>query len=70
LAFEIQSIAIGGHWASQLLDDPESYLRSRALIIDRLRSVATARCPTLASATISARRTPPKTFVHPASSNR
>jgi hypothetical protein len=70
LAFEIQSIAIGGHWASQLLDDPESYLRSRALILDRLRSFATSRCPSLASATNSASRKPLKTFVHPASSNR
>jgi len=70
LAFEIQSIAIGGHWASQLLDDPESYSRSRAVMLDRLQSVATSRCPSLPSSTISARRKPLKTFVHPASSNR
>ena len=51
LAFEIQSIAIGGHWASQLLDDRQSYSRSRAVMLDRLRSVATPRCPPLPSST-------------------
>ena len=58
LAFEIQSIAIGGHWASQLLDDRQSYLRSRAVMLDRLRSVATPQCPSLPSPTLSARRKP------------
>jgi AcrR family transcriptional regulator len=51
LAFEIQSIAIGGHWASQLLDDRQSYSRSRAVMLDRLQSVATPHCPPLPSAT-------------------
>jgi len=49
LAFEIQSIAIGGHWASQLLDDRQSYHRSRTVMLARLRSVATPRCPALPS---------------------
>ena len=53
LAFEIQSIAIGGHWASQLLDDRESYARSRAVMLEKLRSVATPKCPSLSSPTIS-----------------
>jgi AcrR family transcriptional regulator len=47
LAFEIQSTAMGGHWASQLLDDRESYTRSRAVMIERLRRIATAQCPPL-----------------------
>jgi len=65
LAFEIQSIAIGGHWASQLLDDRQSYSRSRAVMLDKLESVATPRCPALPSPTIPARRKPFKSFAHP-----
>jgi AcrR family transcriptional regulator len=56
LAFEIQSIAIGGHWASQLLDDRQSYSRSRVLMLEKLRSVATAQCPALPTSEVSARR--------------
>ena len=70
LAFEIQSIAIGGHWASQLLDDPESYARSRTVMLEKLRSVATPKCPSLPSPTISARPKPLKSFGHPAFTNR
>jgi AcrR family transcriptional regulator len=56
LAFEIQSLAIGGHWANQLLDDHQSYSRSRAVMLEKLRSVATLECPPLPSAKISTRR--------------
>jgi AcrR family transcriptional regulator len=70
LAFEIQSIAIGGHWASQLLDDRQSYSRSRAGMLDKLRSVATPQCPSLPPPTISARSKPVKSLGHPASTNR
>jgi AcrR family transcriptional regulator len=56
LAFELQSIAIGGHWASQLLDDRQSYSRSRAFMLEKLRSIATPQCPPLPSSAISARR--------------
>jgi AcrR family transcriptional regulator len=56
LAFELQSIAIGGHWASQLLDDRQSYSRSRAIMLDKLRGVATPHCPPLPSSKVSARR--------------
>jgi AcrR family transcriptional regulator len=56
LAFEIQSLAIGGHWAHQLLDDRQSYSRSRAVMLEKLRSVATPQCPALPSAKISVRR--------------
>jgi len=51
LAFEIQSMAMGGHWASQLLDDRRSYSRTRAAMVDRLRRIATPECPPLPSAT-------------------
>jgi AcrR family transcriptional regulator len=54
-AFEIQSIAMGGHWASQLLDDRQSYWRSRAVILDKLRGMATPECPPLPSASNSTR---------------
>jgi hypothetical protein len=56
LTFEIQSIAIGGHWASQLLDDRDSYSRSRAAILDKLRGIATPQCPALPSAAVAKRR--------------
>ena len=51
VAFEIQSMAIGGHWANQLLEDRLSYSRSRAVMLEKLRSIATLRCPPLASPT-------------------
>jgi AcrR family transcriptional regulator len=56
LAFEIQSLAIGGHWANQLLDDRQSYSRSRAVILEKLQSVATRQCPPLPSAKTVMRR--------------
>ena len=70
LAFEIQSIAIGGHWASQLLDDRESYARSRAVMLEKLRGVVTPQCPSLPSPAISARPKPLKSSGRPASTNR
>jgi len=53
LTFEIQSIAIGGLWARQLLDDRDSYSRSRAAILDKLRGIATPQCPPLPSAAVA-----------------
>lgn len=47
LAFEIHGTAMGGHWAYQLLDDREAYSRARAIALDKLRSLATPRCPRL-----------------------
>jgi len=47
LAFEIHAIALGAHWAYQLLDDRQAYSRARAIARDKLRSVATAQCPRL-----------------------
>jgi len=55
LAFKIQSLAIGGHWANQLLDDRQSYSRSRAVMLEMLRSAATAQCPALPSPKMSMR---------------
>ena len=56
LAFEIQSLAIGGHWANQLLDDRQSYSRSRAVMLEKLRGAATLQCPSLPTGKISPRR--------------
>lgn len=47
LAFEIHAIAMGAHWAFQLLDDRHAYSRARTIILEKLRSVATPVCPQL-----------------------
>ncbi|HET8926114.1 MAG TPA: TetR/AcrR family transcriptional regulator [Candidatus Acidoferrum sp.] len=47
LAFEIHAIAMGGHWAYQLLDDEHAYSRVRTTILEKLRSIATPACPRL-----------------------
>jgi AcrR family transcriptional regulator len=47
LAFEIQGIAMGAHWAYQLLDDKQAYSRARATVLEKLRSIATPACPQL-----------------------
>jgi len=50
LAHEIQSMAIGAHWAHQLLDDRMAYSRARATMRERLRSAATPKGSPLLSA--------------------
>jgi AcrR family transcriptional regulator len=47
LAFEIQGVAMGAHWAHQLLDDKQAYSRARATVLEKLRSIATPNCPRL-----------------------
>lgn len=47
LAFEVHAIALGGHWAYQLLDDRQAYSRARTTLLEKLRSVATAQSPRL-----------------------
>jgi len=47
LAFEFHATAMGAHWAYQLLDDRDAYSRARAIALDKLRSLATPRCPGL-----------------------
>jgi AcrR family transcriptional regulator len=47
LAFEIHGIAMGAHWANQLLDDRQAYSRARATILEKLRSIATPGSPRL-----------------------
>jgi len=47
LAFEIHAIAMGAHWASQLLDDRYAYSRARTIVLEKLRSIATPACPQL-----------------------
>jgi AcrR family transcriptional regulator len=45
LAFEIHSVAMGAHWAFQLLDDRQAYSRVRATLLERLRGLATGESP-------------------------
>jgi AcrR family transcriptional regulator len=47
LAFEINSLAMGGHWANQILDDKGAHARVRKTILAKLRAMATKRCPKL-----------------------
>jgi AcrR family transcriptional regulator len=42
LAFEIQSLAMGAVWASQLLDDDQAFSKVKTIIRDRLQSMSTA----------------------------
>jgi AcrR family transcriptional regulator len=47
LAFEIHGVAMGAHWAHQLLDDKQAYSRARATVLEKLRSIATSDSPRL-----------------------
>lgn len=47
LAFEFHAIAIGAHWAHQLLEDREAYSRARMMALEKLRSIATPQSPRL-----------------------
>ncbi len=44
-AFEIYSLAIGGHWGHQLLGDKKALSNARATIMGRIRAMATPTCP-------------------------
>jgi AcrR family transcriptional regulator len=47
LAFEFHAIAIGAHWAHQLLEDRQAYSRARMMALEKLQSVATPQSPRL-----------------------
>ena len=47
LAFEFHAIAIGAHWAHQLLEDRQAYSRARLMALEKLQSVATPQSPRL-----------------------
>jgi AcrR family transcriptional regulator len=47
LAFEFHAIAIGAHWAHQLLEDRHAYSRARTMALEKLRSIATPQSPCL-----------------------
>jgi AcrR family transcriptional regulator len=47
LAFEIHGVAMGAHWAHQLLDDKQAYSRARTTVLEKLRSIATPKSPRL-----------------------
>jgi len=46
-AFEIYSMAMGAHWASQLLDKKNALLKARRSILERISALGTNRCPRL-----------------------
>jgi AcrR family transcriptional regulator len=45
LAFEVHALAMGAHWAYQLLDDRQAYSRARTIVLEKLRSIATPASP-------------------------
>jgi nitrogen-specific signal transduction histidine kinase len=47
LAHELHAIAIGAHWAEQLLDDRRAYARSLTITRKMLARVATPKSPAL-----------------------
>ena len=47
LAFEVHAMALGAHWAFQLLNDRQAYSRTRTTVLEKLRSVATPDSPRL-----------------------
>jgi AcrR family transcriptional regulator len=48
-AFEIYSLALGGHWGSQLFNDSLALDKVRSTIMSRLRAMATPKCPVMRS---------------------
>jgi AcrR family transcriptional regulator len=46
-AFEIYSLEIGSCWGHQLFGNKKAFANARSMILDRLRSVVTAKCPPL-----------------------
>lgn len=46
-AFEIYSMAMGAHWAFQLLDQKNAFSKARQTILARISALATRRCPEL-----------------------
>jgi AcrR family transcriptional regulator len=47
LALEMNSLAMGAQWAHQLLDKKNAFSGTRAVILRKLRSLATRKCPPL-----------------------
>jgi AcrR family transcriptional regulator len=47
LALEMNSLAMGAHWAHQLLDDKNAFVKTRVNILRKLRDLATKKCPPL-----------------------
>jgi AcrR family transcriptional regulator len=47
LAFEFHAMAMGAHWAHQLLEDRQAYSRARLMALEKMQSVATPQSPRL-----------------------
>lgn len=52
LALEMNSLAIGAHWADQLLDKKNALAETRVAILKKLRGLATKKCPPLPGVTV------------------
>lgn len=53
LAFEIYSMAMGAHWAFQLLDQKKAFSNARETILARLRALSARGCPSVRSVRIA-----------------
>lgn len=51
LALEMNSLAMGAHWANQLLDKKNALAEARVVILSKLRSLATKKSPPLPKVT-------------------
>jgi hypothetical protein len=47
LVYEIHGLAMGAHWAYQLLEDRRAYSRAREAVLEKLRSLASPQAPRL-----------------------
>jgi len=47
LALEMNSLAMGAHWANQLLDKKNALAQTRVAILKKLHGLATKKCPPL-----------------------
>ena len=47
LAFEMHAMAMGAQWAYQLLDDKKAFHKARIAILQKLKTLATDKCPPL-----------------------
>jgi AcrR family transcriptional regulator len=56
LAFEINALEMGANWAFQLHGDSQAFAKAREAILQRFRSLATKKAPTLRLTKLSAKR--------------
>jgi hypothetical protein len=52
LALEMNSLAMGAHWADQLLDKKNALAQTRVAILRKLGGLATKKCPPLPTVSV------------------